>query len=144
MPDVVDSRLANAFFDKANVSEDMLLPKVISHQISVGRRKQEGLWVGGKSILTISTLSFLPNSMNKALHADREDLVVNIPLSSIDGISVHRGFVSDIIDIRYAAGNLKIRCFKAKAFAAAIEATRLAAHCANPNERLLTSPCHLY
>jgi len=139
-PDVVDSRRANAFFENANVSEEVtalrsgkneragspLLPTVISRQIESGRRKQGGLWVGGQSVLTASTLGFSPSPMNRALHADPENLEINIALSSISDISVHRGIVTDIIDIRYAAGVLKIRCFKAKSFAAAIEATRLA------------------
>ena len=49
MPDVVDSRLANAFFGKANVSEDMLLPKTIFRQISLGRRRQGGV-VGRRQV----------------------------------------------------------------------------------------------
>ena len=125
MSDLVDSRLANAFFDNANVSGDMPLPKTISRQISASRRKQGGLWVGGKSVLTTSTLSFSPNDMNRAMHADPEEMEINISLSSIEEVSVQRGLITDVIDIRSAAGNLKIRCFRAKSFAAAIEATRL-------------------
>lgn len=128
-PDIVDSRLANAFFAKADVSQDVdrLLPKFISRQISIGRRRQEGLWVGGKAVLTVCALRFSPNGMNRKLHADPEEMEVNIPLSRINGISVRRGFISDIIDIRSVDGDLKIRCFKARSFAAAIEAARLAA-----------------
>ena len=118
MPDIVDSRLANAFFDKANVSEDLIarsgftLPKIISRQIGLGRRKQGGLWVGGRSVLTISTLSFSPNSMNRGLHVAPEELEINMPLSIIDDLSVHRGVITDIIDVRSVVGGLKIRCFK--------------------------------
>ena len=140
LTDVVDSRHANAFFKNANVSEEMtgllsdkngragfrLFPKIISRQIDIGRGKQGGLWVGGKSVLTTSTLGFNPNTVNQAMHADPEDMEINILLSSISAISVHRGYITDVIDVRHAAGVLKIRCFKAKSFAASIETARLA------------------
>ena len=76
--------------------------------------------------MTTSTLSFSPNDMNRAMHVSPEELEINISLSCIYDISVHRGVVTDIIDVRSVDGNLKIRCFKARSFAAAIEATRLA------------------
>ncbi|MGH6762737.1 MAG: hypothetical protein ACRECW_14245 [Phyllobacterium sp.] len=76
--------------------------------------------------MTTTTLSFSPNDMNRAMHVDPEEMDITILLSSISEISVQRGLITDIIDIRSAAGDLKIRCFKAKSFAAAIEATRLA------------------
>lgn len=137
MSDIVDNRLANVFFANASVSEDLagkdhqgsssLLPKAISRQIDAGRRKQGGLWVGGKAVLTTSTLSFTPNSMNQALHATPENLEISISLANISNVAVHRGLITDVIEIRTDAGILKIKCFKAKAFAAAIEATRNAA-----------------
>jgi len=137
LSDIVDSRLANAFFANARVSVDLAgsdqrgdcspLPKAISRQIDVRRRKQGGLWVGGKAVLTTATLSFAPNSMNQALHAAPEDLEVTISLANIDNIVVHRGLITAVIEIRTGTGILKIKCFKAKAFATAIEAARLAA-----------------
>ena len=137
MSDIVDKRLANAFFANARLSEDLAgkdqrgdsspLPKAISRQIDTSRRKQGGLWVGGKAALTTSTLSFAPNSMNQALHAAPEDLEISISLANISNVVVHRGLITDMIEIRTNAGILKIKCFKAKAFAAAIEATRNAA-----------------
>ncbi|MBV7484075.1 hypothetical protein [Bordetella sp. BOR01] len=137
MSDIVDNRLANAFFANARVSEDLagngrrgdssLLPKAISRQIDAGRRKQGGLWVGGKAVLTTSTLSFAPNSMNQALHAAPEDLEISVSLANISNVAVHRGLITDVIEIRTDTGIVKIKCFRAKAFAAAIEATRIAA-----------------
>lgn len=137
MSDIVDNRLANVFFANASVSEDLagkdqqedsgLLPKAVSRRIDAGRRKQGGLWVGGKAVLTTSALSFAPNSMNQALHAAPENLEISISLANISNVAVHRGLITDVIEIRTDAGILKIKCFKAKAFAAAIEATRIAA-----------------
>jgi hypothetical protein len=131
---IVDTRLANAFFANARMAEDLAgkdqqgdsspLPKVISRRIDAGRRKQGGLWVGGKATLTAATLSFAPNSINQALHAAPEDLEISIPLADISNVAVHRGLITDIIEIRTSAGILKFKCFKAKAFAAAIEATQ--------------------
>lgn len=86
-----------------------------------------GLWVGGKAVLTTSTLSFAPNSMNQALHATPENLEISISLTNISNVAVHRGLSTDVIEIRTDVGILKIKCVKAKAFAAAIEATRIAA-----------------
>lgn len=136
MSDIIDTRLANAFFSNARVSEDLTgkdqrgecspLPKAISRQIDVGRRKQGGLWVGGKAVLTTSTLSFAPNSMNQAMHAAPEDLEMNISLADINNVMVHRGLITAVIEIRTGAGILKIKCFKAKAFATAIEAVYIA------------------
>ena len=144
MPDVVESRIANAFFENANVSEDMIaslsgkdersgftfldsLPKIISRQVGTGRRRQGGLWVGGKSVLTTSTLSFIPNALNQTLHSSPENLEIDILLSGIISTSIRRGIITDIIDIRSDVRDLSIRCFKARSFAAAIDATRLAA-----------------
>ncbi|EFE0813749.1 hypothetical protein ACI51W_34400 (plasmid) [Pseudomonas marginalis] len=137
MSAIVDSRLTNVFFANARVSEDQagkdqrgnssLLPKAISRQIDAGRRKQGGLWVGGKAVLTTSTLNFAPNSMNQALHATPENLEISISLTNISNVAVHRGLITDVIEIRTDVGILKIKCVKAKAFAAAIEATRIAA-----------------
>lgn len=87
---------------------------------------QGGLWVGGKAVLTISTLSFSPNGMNRALHASPEELEVRVPLSSITDIHIRRGFITDIIDVHSAIVTLTIRCFKAKSFVVAIEAARRA------------------
>ena len=132
MSDIVDTRLANAFFDYAKLSDDMagtdkregILQKTISRQIDTNRGKQGGLWVGGKATLTTSTLGFAPNSMNQELHAAPEDLEISISLAKISNVAVHRRLITDIIEIRTNAGIFKIRCFKAKAFAAAIDAAR--------------------
>jgi len=143
-PDIVDSRLANAFFAEANVGGDMAashssktggsgfmllgrpLSRIISDQISLGRHRQGGLWVGGRSVLTSSTLGFSPNAANRALHVEPKELDVEIPLSNITKIEVRRGLITDIIDIGSDRGGLTMRCFKAKSFAAAIETARAA------------------
>jgi len=116
----------------ANVPEEpfgqsgFALSKIISRQIGIGRRRQGGLWVGGKATLTSSMLRFSPNSMNRCLHIDPEELERNIPLSTIGRVSVHRGMITDLIKVRSVVGDLKIKCFKARSFAAAIETARLA------------------
>ncbi|KAB2764306.1 MULTISPECIES: hypothetical protein [Brucella/Ochrobactrum group] len=123
---VIDSRLVNVFFDKATLSEANSLPDTTSRLIDGRRRKQGGLWVGGKCQLTATALSFRPNDMNRALHARPDELNVEVPLEDIIGISVERRLITDTITVRLSTGVLKIRCFKAKSFAASIEATRLA------------------
>ncbi|MEL4377889.1 hypothetical protein [Brucella cytisi] len=125
-PNVIDSRLVNAFFDKAMLSEINPLPKPLLRQIDDRRRKQAGLWVGGKSLLTTTTLSFSPNEMNRALHVRPSELEIEILLSSINDISVQRRLITNVITVRFETGVLKIRCFKAISFVAAIEEARLA------------------
>lgn len=127
-PNVIDSRLVNAFFDNARSLETDLLPDTISGQIDERRRKQGGLWVGGKCELTAATLSFRPNDMNRALHAHPDELNVAIQLGDIIEISVQRRLITDAITVLFATGVLKIRCFRAKSFIAAIESARLAVH----------------
>jgi len=127
-PNVIDSRLVNAFLDNASLSETDLLPDTISGQIDERRRRQGGLWVGGKCELTAATLSFRPNDMNRALHARPDELSVEIHLEDIVGISVQRRLITDAITVRFATEVLKIRCFRAKSFTVAIEAARLAMH----------------
>jgi hypothetical protein len=123
---VIDSRLANAFFDNATLSENNLLSKRISLQIGNRRQKQRGLWVGGKCILTTTALSFSPNDFNRALHAHPDELDIEMPLESIIELSVQRRLITDMITVRFATGDLKIRCFKARSFIAAIEVARQA------------------
>ncbi|MBC2887465.1 hypothetical protein H7Q97_18975 [Ochrobactrum sp. CM-21-5] len=101
------------------------MPKTISHQIDDRRHKQGGLWVGGKCLLTATALSFSPNDMNRALHTRPDELDVAIPLENIIEISVQRRLITDAITVRFDTGVLKIRCFRARSFAAAIEAARL-------------------
>ncbi len=48
-PNVIDSRLVNAFLDNASLSETDLLPDTISGQIDERRRRQGGLWVGASA-----------------------------------------------------------------------------------------------
>ncbi|WP_435655383.1 hypothetical protein [Brucella pituitosa] len=110
------------------MSETDLLPDTISGQIDERRHRQGGLWVGGKCELTAATLSFRPNDMNRALHAHPDELRVEIHLNDIVGISIQRRLITDAITVKFANGVLKIRCFRAKSFTAAIEAARLAMH----------------
>ena len=63
--------------------------------------------------------------MNRALHAQPDELDIEIPLESINEISIQRRLITDMITVRFAEGLLNIRCFKARSFAASIEATRL-------------------
>lgn len=104
------------------------MPDTISGQIDERRHRQGGLWVGGKCELTAATLSFRPNDMNRALHAHPDELRVEIHLNDIVGISIQRRLITDAITVKFANGVLKIRCFRAKSFTAAIEAARLAMH----------------
>ena len=150
---VIDTRFANALFADASPSPQALeavgqlldrtltntqpyrflgpfmsglLPKILSIELGWFKRRQGGLWVGGKAVLSPSALKFSPNGMNEAIHSNPERLNWTIPINEISGVEVRSGLISDIVDIQCRSGRLSLRCFKATAFAAKIEQARQA------------------
>ena len=135
---ILERRRANALFPQAAPSEQALrqisrkmvrsgmfvgwfFAPMLRSQLETTRRRQRGLWVGGEAILTQSTLSFRPNSLNRSFHSQPETLEATVPLQQITRLRLRSAFLTDIIDIDTADGLLSIRCFRAKQFLRAIQ-----------------------
>ena len=114
--DIVATRAANALL--ADV--EARIPSVPYRQQvdgTLGRFKTShgGLWVGGRATLTRESLSFRPNSVNRGLHTGALDF--EIPLGDIVSVEVRPAFVSSVIAMGTPRSDVKIRCFRADAFA---------------------------
>jgi hypothetical protein len=136
---VIASRYANALFAEARVSQgfldktvgfgakaggNWLLRRPLKRLLTfvMGRMKalHGGLWVGGNAVLSRKALKFTANKMNVAIHEPGNDLSAVIALSDVVSVNVSRALVTDIVDIKTTSTTLRLRCFKAKAFAASI------------------------
>jgi hypothetical protein len=135
---VIENRAANAFFPDAHVSSAAIgrladsaemsgqwflarfLPGIFTRQMSALRARQGGLWVGGRVVLTTTSLRFQPNQMNINLHEKPTSLEVEVALSEILDLGLRRGLITNIIDVRSATGLLSIRCFRADSLRAQI------------------------
>ncbi|WP_300377690.1 hypothetical protein [Henriciella sp.] len=113
----IDTRMASALFAEAQAKG------VTGFAGAVASRAMGGLWVGGNVWLTPEELVFRANAMNRRFHLDPKTLAWRIPLAEVENVSVCKAFVTRIIEISTGEETRSIRCFKASAFAAAIEAT---------------------
>jgi len=150
--DVIDSRLANALFTDASASPEALaavgrvvadanvilqpgtyvaplapriFARLINSELDWFKRRQGGLWVGGKAVLSSEVLRFIANSMNQALHSAPDQLNWSVSLAEIADVRVRRGIITNIIDVQTPQGALSFRCFRAKAFAFEIDRARV-------------------
>jgi hypothetical protein len=114
---VVAKRVANALITDAEAGLPRFTPR--THQVETTldrfRSAHGGLWVGGRATLTAESLSFHPNDLNRATQTGSLD--IEIPLADLTGIEVRPAFVSSVIAIRTPQSVVKIRCFRADAFA---------------------------
>lgn len=114
---IVAKRGANALITDAAAKLPALTPG--SHQVdaTLDRFKavHRGLWVGGRATLTTESISFHPNAVNRGIHTGSLD--IEIPLPDIVSVEVLPAFVSSVIAIRTPHSVVKIRCFRADAFA---------------------------
>jgi hypothetical protein len=126
---IIDTRAANALIDDVEPSLPDIpsIPGLIEfdkdefeRQLAGWKRAHGGLWVGGRANLTSSELSFHPNALNRALQTGNMDVV--LPLKAVTSVEVRRAFVTNIIAISTPGFLLKIRCYKADAFADRIRA----------------------
>jgi hypothetical protein len=118
--DIVAKRGANALITDAQVTLPSLTPHLHQLEATLDRFKSAhgGLWVGGRATLTTQSLCFRPNAVNRGIHAGPLD--IEIPLPDIVSIEVLPAFVSSVIAIRTPQSAVKIRCFRADAFASHI------------------------
>ena len=117
---VVAKRMANALIADAEAKLPRVTPGIDQVDAALDRFKSAhgGLWVGGRAALSTESLYFHPNGVNRSLHAGTLD--IEVPLSDIVSIEVLPAFVSSVIAISTPQSAVKIRCFRADAFAGQI------------------------
>jgi hypothetical protein len=116
-PGIIAKRGANALITDAEAKLPPLTPRIHQVEATLDRFKSahRGLWVGGRATLTTESISFHPNAVNRGIHAGSLD--IEIPLPDIVSIEVLPALVSSVIAIRTPQSAVKIRCFRADAFA---------------------------
>src|SRR5262249_36208687 len=114
---VVAKRAANALVTDAEAKLPGAIPRARQVEATLDRFKAAhgGLWVGGRAALTTESICFRPNAVNRGLHTGTLD--IEIPLSDIVNIEVLPAFVSSVIAISTRQSAVRIRCFRAAAFA---------------------------
>lgn len=110
---IVATRAANALIADARAKA---LGQPIDGVLGCATAIYGGLWVGGRATLTREQLAFHPNSVNRAIHSEGS-LDIEIPLSDIEKVEVLPGVLTRIIAITTKRQFVKIRCFRADAFA---------------------------
>ena len=127
--DVIDRRMASVLFAEAEpgLAAKWMLGLDGRAGIAIARKLVGGSWVGGNAWLTHETLRFRPNLVNRMAHRNAETLGIAIPLGDIRSVAERFGLATRIIDIETAAATLSLRCYRAQAFASAIDAARGAA-----------------
>ena len=101
------------------------LPDGTKAVIDAARAVCGGLWVGGRIRLFEDRIEFTPTSLNVALHEG--DMHVTVPLATVRSVRRRFGFVSGIVVLQLQSGEIRLRCFGAKAAALTIERTAEAA-----------------
>lgn len=117
---IAPKRGANALVTDAEANLPAGIPRAKQVEATLDRFKAShgGLWVGGRARLTTEALCFRPNAVNRGLHTGSLD--IEIPLRDIVNIEVLPAFVSSVIAISTRQSAVKIRCFRAAAFASQI------------------------
>ena len=109
---------ANAFIVDAAPSES-LLPEAVWAATRF-KRKHGGLWVGGTVSVSHGGVSFSPNAVNRAVHVGLEP--VEVPAADIRSVRYEFGWVTGIVVLGHAQGELRLRCFGARRLARAMAA----------------------
>jgi len=111
-------KLANAFYPEATPS--MRVPAVARAAIQRFKRKRGGLWVGGTIEISPAGVSFSPNGLNRAVHGILEP--IGVPAQEVRAVRYESGWVTGIVVVEHAHGQLRFRCYGAKHLAATIAA----------------------
>jgi hypothetical protein len=125
---VIAKHNANALIQDAEASlplPDARLTSAILGEIQEFKQAHGGLWVGGKAILTPSTLEFSPNAVNRAVNKGTLD--IRIPLTEITAVATESGLITKIIAIQVPGATFKVRCYGAEKFAGQIRTAMTAA-----------------
>lgn len=93
----------------ADLAGAKLSHATLVNALDSAKRKHGGTWVGGSVVVTDKTLSLSANALNRSLQEGNLDL--NVPLSSIESITVTGWFLGKTATVVATAGTIKFRCF---------------------------------
>lgn len=118
--EIIAKRAANALVTDAMAKLPGVIPRFRQVETTLDRftSVHGGLWVGGRATLITGSVRFHPNAVNRSIHSGPLD--IDIPLSDIASIEVLPAFVSSVIAIQTRQSAVKLRCFRAEAFAGQI------------------------
>jgi hypothetical protein len=107
-------KLCNAFITDAVVNR-RLGGATVRNMEAIGSL-MGGLWVGGTVTVSADSLDWVPNIMNKAVHANLEP--VHIPLRDVRSVRRVFGIVTGIVVVELVDGaEFRFRCFNARGVA---------------------------
>lgn len=101
-------------------AEKLELPFVLyKHDINSNldsyRKKNGGLWVGGKFTIDDNEFRFSTNTINKVIHKTDEEF--SFPLKSVKRIWRDFGWLTGILNFELEDTVVRVRCFGAKTIA---------------------------
>ena len=105
------TKLCNAFIPNAEGNPD-LLSRAASGAVARYKRRHGELWVGGKVIVRVDELQFVPNGMNVAFHSNVGALLV--PFEWVRALDWEFGVLTGIVVVRCDDFDFRFRCFGAK------------------------------
>ncbi|WP_134086297.1 hypothetical protein [Mycobacteroides salmoniphilum] len=117
---VIASKVANALIEDAQLSSPG--DPGVNRALDRFRERHGGLWVGGRITLTVTSVEFRSNGLNKSLQTGSLD--IDIDLRTIESVELLGGFVTKIVALRVGERVFKVRCFGAASLA---DRTRAAA-----------------
>jgi hypothetical protein len=102
-------KLCNALF--ADAAPSGPVSGAVQRSIRRAQKRYGGLWVGGRVTASSDALTFTPNSINAALHA--ELAAVHIPMPTVRAVRREFGWLTGIVVVEHARGEFRFRCFGA-------------------------------
>jgi hypothetical protein len=114
---IIARRGANALITDAKAKLLPFIPHAGQAEATLDRFKttHRGLWVGGRATLTVESISFHPNAINRGIHTGSLD--IEVPLPDIVSVEVLPALGSSVIAIRTPRSVVRFRCFRANKFA---------------------------
>jgi len=124
--DMIEKRKASALFKgaKLGMAGRALFGMEGRAGIALAEKFLGGRWITGNVYLTPADLVFKPDFLDASFHKNSEELHAAIPLGEITQIDVRQGLATPIVDVNWPAGTFSFRCYRAKAFVAAVEDAR--------------------
>lgn len=115
---VIISRVANALI--ADVDVTVPTSSANRRVLSGYRRRNGGLWVGGRLTVTETDIRFHANALNRSIQSGQLDIIVG--LRSVESVELLPGVLTKIIAIHTGDRVTKFRCFGAAKVADRIRA----------------------
>lgn len=116
MADLPISRLANAFYPHATASVTGVVG--VGPAVYAAKKALGGLWVGGRVTISDEGVRFAANGLNKVMHKNAPP--IDIPLDTIKSVKLDGGWITRIVSVEHAGGELRFRCYGASKIVATL------------------------